>query len=137
MKYIPYIPSFFRMNIINDVEFCQSLFLYLLRWSCDLHAGFRLYAVLHLLICISWPVFDKTNLIMVYDFYMCCLIQVASSSKRFVCNSFLLLSPCLVLEMSIIWPHRISLIMFLHFLVDEEVWQVLVLVLLQRFHRIW
>jgi hypothetical protein len=103
---------------------------------CDLCAGFCLYAALQLLICMCWPC-DKTDLIMVYDFCMYCLIQFANSSKRLVCNSFFVVVSLSGSRSSLILHLRMGLIVFLPFLVHEEVWWVLLLVLLQRFHRMW
>jgi hypothetical protein len=85
LKYIPSISSFFRINIIKGCWILSKLFLYLLRWSCDLCPGFyfmQYYIYWFACADLSLNSRDKTNLIIIYDFEMCRLIQFASILLR-------------------------------------------------------
>jgi hypothetical protein len=59
----------------RNVEFCQMLFLHLLRWSHDFNLWFYLQVALHLWFVYVKPslhLWNQTNLVTVYDFFLSC-----------------------------------------------------------------
>jgi hypothetical protein len=70
----------------KDIEFCQRISLYLLRWLCDLCSSFCLYVELYLLIFVCWAtlhLWNEINVITVYDPFEMLLNAVCQYIENF------------------------------------------------------
>ena len=72
-RYVASVPTFYRILIINGVEFCQNLFMHLLRWSYGFYLSVFWRGISHWLIWGYWKILaslgmqQKSHLTMVYD----------------------------------------------------------------------
>ena len=57
LRYVPSMPTFWRVFIIMGIGFCWKLSLHLLRWSSGFYLSICQYGISHRLICIYWRIF--------------------------------------------------------------------------------
>ena len=102
-------------------KFCQRLFLHLLRWSCGFI--FQFVNIVYHIDCFTYfeeslHLWDKPNLIIIYELLMCCWILFTRILLRILhlCSSVILACSflfwcclCLILVSGWWWPHRMSL----------------------------
>ena len=115
------------------VEFCQILFMYLLRWSCGFLplVCYFISLILHILNHHCEPGMNPTQL-RCMTFFMYCWIQFADIFLRIFASIFIKDTdlifffwwcPCLVLVSGWWWLHRMSLGVFLLHQYFGRVWE--------------